>query len=117
MTTSGGPIPTTGDPEVDQVLETLATQSARFEEVGRLISDIRGRGEAEDGRVVVEVLPSGSLASLTIDPRAMRLGSQALAEAILAAAKEAEEDATRKAETLMSPLLDDPPPYGHTPRG
>ncbi|GAA3812257.1 hypothetical protein GCM10022226_36140 [Sphaerisporangium flaviroseum] len=108
MTTSGGPYSPTGDPEVDQVLETLADQSARFEEAGRLLSETRGRGEAEEGRVVVEVLPNGSLAGLRIDPRAMRLGSEALAEAILRAAGEAEADAVRQAESLMLPLLGEP---------
>ncbi|WP_424535173.1 YbaB/EbfC family nucleoid-associated protein [Sphaerisporangium viridialbum] len=112
MTTSGEPFPSTGDREVDAVLEALATQSARFQEAGQRLSETRGRGEAEEGRVVVEVLPSGSLAALRIDPRAMRLGSEALAEAILRAAREAEGDAAERAESLMRPFLDEAEPFG-----
>jgi DNA-binding protein YbaB len=112
MTTNGGPYSPTGDPEVDEVLEALAAQSARFEAVGRRLSETRGRGESEDGRVIVEALPGGSLVALRIDPRAMRLGSEALAEAILAAARRAEADAADRAESLMAPLVEEPSPAG-----
>ncbi|MFC6083142.1 YbaB/EbfC family nucleoid-associated protein [Sphaerisporangium aureirubrum] len=105
MTWRGEPFSPTGDPEVDQVLETLAVQTAQFEEVGRRLSATLGRGEAEDGRVVVEVRTGGSLASLHIDPRALRLGSEALAEAILRAAKDAETNVASRAEAVMRPLL------------
>lgn len=94
------------------MLEALATQSARFQEAGQRLAETRGRGEAEEGRVVVEVLPSGSLAALRIDPRAMRLGSEALAEAILRAAREAEGDAAERAESLMRPFLDEAESFG-----
>lgn len=108
MTTSGEQFSRTGDQEIDRMLETLAAQSARFEEMGQRLAEARGRGEAEDGRVVVEVTPGGSLAALRIDPRAMRLGSEALAEAILQAARQAENDAAERAEEMMRPLLDEP---------
>ncbi|MFC4584712.1 YbaB/EbfC family nucleoid-associated protein [Sphaerisporangium corydalis] len=111
MTTNGGPFgpfSPTGDPEVDEVLKTLNAQSADFEEAGRLLSETVGRGEAEEGRVVVEVRPNGSLTALRIDPRAMRLGSEALAEAILRAAGAAEADAAERAESLMLPLFGEP---------
>ncbi|MFC4529492.1 YbaB/EbfC family nucleoid-associated protein [Sphaerisporangium dianthi] len=117
MTTSGGPFSPTGDPEVDEVLEGLAAQSATFQAVGLRISETRGRGEAEEGRVVVEALPGGSVVSLRIDPRAMRLGSEALAEAILAAARLAEADAAGQAESLMASLVEEPPHPGGFPRG
>ncbi|GGL10667.1 hypothetical protein Sme01_16000 [Sphaerisporangium melleum] len=106
MTTGPGERPfTSGDPQVDEVLEALAAQSAMFEAAGRRMAETRGQGEAEDGRVVVEVSPGGSLVSLRIDPRAMRLGSEALAEAIIAAARQAEQDAARRAEAVMLPLV------------
>ncbi|MDH2425065.1 YbaB/EbfC family nucleoid-associated protein [Sphaerisporangium sp. TRM90804] len=105
MTTRGEPYPPSGDPEIDRVLESLAAQRAEFEQVGRRLSETLGRGEAEDGRVAVEVRPNGSLAGLRIDPRAMRLGSDALAEAILRAAVDAEADAAAKAEAAMLTLL------------
>lgn len=110
MTWRGEPFSPTGDPEVDRVLETLAAQTAQFEEVGRRLSATLGRGEAEDGRVVVEVRTGGSLASLRLDPRALTLAPDVLAAAILSAAKEAETNAANRAEAVMRPLLGDDRP-------
>ncbi|MEQ4725778.1 YbaB/EbfC family nucleoid-associated protein [Nonomuraea sp. B19D2] len=84
--------PHTGDPEIDRALAEMAAQTARFEEVSRLLEETRGRGESAGGQVAVELRHTGSLAGLHIDPRAMRLGSQALADAILEAFRLAEED-------------------------
>ncbi|MEO3810493.1 YbaB/EbfC family nucleoid-associated protein [Sphaerisporangium sp. B11E5] len=114
MTWRGEPFSPTGDPEVDQVLETLAVQTAQFEEVGRRLSATLGRGEAEDGRVVVEVRTGGSLASLRIDPRALTLGPEALSAAILRAAKEAETNVANRAEAVMRPLLGEDKPRAPT---
>jgi DNA-binding protein YbaB len=104
MTWRGEPFSPTGDPEVDQALETLAVHTAQFEEVGRRLSATLGRGEAEDGRVVVEVRTGGSLASLHLDPRALDLGPEALAAAVLRAAKEAETNVAGRAEAVLRPL-------------
>ncbi|TDD19196.1 YbaB/EbfC family nucleoid-associated protein [Nonomuraea diastatica] len=86
--------PPTGDPELDRVLAEMAAQTAGFEEISRLLQETRGRGESAGGQVAVEVTPAGSLAALHIDPRAMRLGSRALSEAIVEAYRLAEEDVT-----------------------
>lgn len=97
------------------MMAVLGRQAARFEKVGRDLAETRGRGAAANGTVVVEVSADGSLTGLTIDPRAMRLGSEALAQAILKAAKDAEHDVAAQANQVMEPLLDadiwdDPPP-------
>ncbi|TDC00330.1 YbaB/EbfC family DNA-binding protein [Nonomuraea longispora] len=86
--------PPTGDPELDRALAEMAAQTAKFEEVSRLLQETRGRGESAGGQVAVEITPQGSLAALHIDPRAMRLGSKALTEAIVEAYRLAEEDVT-----------------------
>ena len=62
---------------------------------------------APGGQVEVEVLPSGALSSLRIESRAMRLGSQALTEAILEAARQAEKDAADQLAALTEPLLEE----------
>lgn len=97
-----------GDPEMQQLLAVIGEQTNRMEEVGQSLAEARGRGEAAGGHVSVEVLASGSLAALRIDPRALRLGSEALAEAILAASDEAVRDAAEQAGTLLNSLLEDP---------
>ncbi|MDF2709533.1 MAG: hypothetical protein K0R62_5185 [Nonomuraea muscovyensis] len=97
-----------GDPEIDRMLAQLAQQTELLEEVGRSLEEARGRGVAADGQVQVEVLPSGGLAALRIAPRAMRLGSEELAEAIMEAARRAEEDVTGQAFAVTQRLLAGP---------
>ncbi|MDF5758947.1 YbaB/EbfC family nucleoid-associated protein [Spongiactinospora sp. TRM90649] len=108
MSTPDEPFAPTGDPEIDQGLAGLVARMGRYEQVAHQINETRGRGEAAGGLVTVEVLPSGALAALRIAPRAMRLSSQALAEAILAAAAKAEEDAVEQTSALAESLLAEP---------
>jgi DNA-binding protein YbaB len=98
----------TGDPEADRLLAGIWEQTNRMEEVGQSLAETRGRGEAADGHVQVEVLASGELAALRLDPRALRLGSEALAEAILAASGEAARDAAEQTGGLLNSLLEEP---------
>ncbi|MEU3165255.1 YbaB/EbfC family nucleoid-associated protein [Streptosporangium sp. NPDC006930] len=105
---SDEPYSPTGDPEADRLLTVIGEQTTRMEEVGRSLADARGHGRAADGHVSVEVLASGALAALRIDPRALRLGSEALAEAILEASGEAVRDAAEQSGALLNSLLEDP---------
>ncbi|WP_433443996.1 YbaB/EbfC family nucleoid-associated protein [Nonomuraea sp. CA-141351] len=98
--------PHTGDPEIDRALAEMAAHTARFEEVSRLLDETRGRGESAGGQVAVELKATGSLAALHIDPRAMRLGSQALAEAIVAAFRLAEEDVAAQSYDVARTVFD-----------
>lgn len=69
-------------------------------ELERLQTD----GEAADGLVTVTVGPTGALMNVRIDPRAMRLDSTSLAEAILEAAQQATARAGEKAEEIFAGL-------------
>ncbi|MFI7443382.1 YbaB/EbfC family nucleoid-associated protein [Nonomuraea indica] len=100
--------PRSGDPEIDRMLAQLAEQTELLEEVGRSLEAARGHGAAADGLVEVEVLASGGLAALRIAPRAMRLGSEELAEAIMEAARRAEEDVTGQTFAATRRLLSEP---------
>ena len=86
---------------VEALLTSISESNEKLTELREQIAGVRGEGIAADGRVVVEVLPSGELAGLTIDPRAMRLGSDALAEQILAASQEAVRAASEQTTELM----------------
>lgn len=55
-------------------------------------AELRGVGEASGGQVQVTVTAGGKLAAVKIDPRAMRLGSEALGEQIVAAGNAALDD-------------------------
>ncbi|MDR8408678.1 YbaB/EbfC family nucleoid-associated protein [Nonomuraea sp. 3-1Str] len=90
------------DEEMSRFLSQFQADTAPLEELRERLDAIRGRGEAADGLVRAEVLPSGALGSLRIDPRAMRLGADALAEAVLAAANDATADLTAQMAGLMT---------------
>lgn len=94
-----------GDEELDRLLGQFEGEVAELQRLQGRIQGIRGQGQAADGRVTVKASLTGALAGLTIDPRAMRLGSAELADAILQAAGEAVHDAERQAQELMGPFV------------
>jgi DNA-binding protein YbaB len=73
------------DAAMRQIREQLDTFQARRESVAALV----GEGTSEDGLVTVRTGAAGMLEDLEIDPKAMRLGSQGLRDAILEAARNA----------------------------
>ncbi|MFC5831804.1 YbaB/EbfC family nucleoid-associated protein [Nonomuraea insulae] len=98
--------PRTGDPELDRALAEMAAQTSRLEEVSRLLGETRGRGESAGGQVAVELAGTGTLADLHIDPRALRLGSKALVEAIKEAFGRAEEDVAERSHALARTVFE-----------
>ncbi|MGN9842084.1 YbaB/EbfC family nucleoid-associated protein [Nonomuraea sp. H19] len=98
--------PPTGDPELDRAIAEMVAQTAGFEEMSRRLEETRGRGESAGGQVAVELTPTGSLAALHIDPRALRMGSQALSEALLEAFRRAEEDVASQSFELAKTLFE-----------
>ncbi|GAA4640703.1 hypothetical protein GCM10023196_107290 [Actinoallomurus vinaceus] len=93
---------------MEGVRKQLTEQAERFAELREKLAEVRGRGEAAEGKVVVEVAPGGALKSVQIDPRAMKLGSEVLAEAVLEAAGKAFQDLTDQTSELMKPAFGDP---------
>ncbi|MEV0202652.1 YbaB/EbfC family nucleoid-associated protein [Nonomuraea sp. NPDC050691] len=90
------------DAEMGRFLAQFEADIQPLEELQERVKAIRGRGEAADGWVRAEVSASGALDSLRIDPRAMRLGADALAEAVLAAASDATADLTTQMAGMMT---------------
>jgi DNA-binding protein YbaB len=101
-------MPSTGDPEIDRAVAELMARTADLEETGRRLEHLRGRGASADGQVRVEVEPGATLASLHIAPRAMRLGSEALTDAIMEAVRQAEEDLAAHTFTQTQEIFDLP---------
>ncbi|MCG5219410.1 YbaB/EbfC family nucleoid-associated protein [Streptosporangium sp. KLBMP 9127] len=94
-----------GDEEIDRHLGGFRQDLAELEVLHEAIDEVRGRGVAAQGRVVAEASPTGAFTGLTIDPRAMRLGSDELATVILQAAGAATRDAESRMRELMHPLV------------
>ncbi|MER6828627.1 MULTISPECIES: YbaB/EbfC family nucleoid-associated protein [unclassified Streptosporangium] len=105
MTTADGRFGRTGNPEVDQLAEGFDKLSARYERMREELTEMRAHGEAADGLVKVEVAPGGALLGVDINPRAMRLGSEALGEAIMEAVGEASKMAAARMDEVLAPLL------------
>ncbi|MFE3450521.1 YbaB/EbfC family nucleoid-associated protein [Nonomuraea sp. NPDC059194] len=99
------------DAEIRRLMADFAEEMRPLHEARERMAEVRGHGEAAEGLVRLEVTPGGALSGLTIDPRAMKLGSEALAEAVLEAARAAAADAAgRLSETVgetMTPYLED----------
>lgn len=96
----------TGDPELDRLMTEFQANSKEFAGVMAEIGDVVGQASGADDKVRVRVSASGQLLGLRIDPRAMRLGSQELAETIVALSRRATEDAARRAMELTRPYLE-----------
>ncbi|MDP9865565.1 MULTISPECIES: YbaB/EbfC family nucleoid-associated protein [Streptosporangium] len=114
MTTPYGDFGRSGDPEVDRLLEGFGKLSKQYEKMIDELSEANGQGEAADGLVRVEVGPEGSLIGVKIDPRAMRLGSEALADAIMEAATKAQTRATERLSEVMAPLTNQLEGFNHS---
>ncbi|MFI0406346.1 YbaB/EbfC family nucleoid-associated protein [Actinomadura sp. 3N508] len=94
----------TGNPELDRFVASAMEQVRKAQEIREQLSEVTGVGEASNGQVRVEVQTSGALRGVTIDPRAMRMGSEALGEAILEAAQNAAQNVQEQISQLMEPI-------------
>ncbi|MDF5752611.1 YbaB/EbfC family nucleoid-associated protein [Spongiactinospora sp. TRM90649] len=98
------PVPAAKDPDLTRMMTSLDEQAALFGQVGRDLAETRGTGEAAGGLVTVEVSSSGTLAGVRIEPDALSLGADALAQAVVSAAKLAEQDVAERAHQALGPL-------------
>ncbi|WP_242909082.1 YbaB/EbfC family nucleoid-associated protein [Actinomadura terrae] len=97
----------TGNPELDREVERL---NGRLQQALSLVSamaELKGEAESRDGFVQVTLSSNGMLSGLTINPRAMKQGSEALAEQILETVKTAQENLSKESQELVAPLLGD----------
>lgn len=99
------------DPDRFQVedLHRIARQSedalSALTEVLAEIQRVTGEGEAADGLIRVVVDSAGRAAKVAVDPRAMRLGSEALAEGVRDAFNAAQDDLQAKSGRLIAGAL------------
>ncbi|MEU0484767.1 YbaB/EbfC family nucleoid-associated protein [Streptosporangium sp. NPDC006013] len=84
--------------QADRVVRDLA---GAVEEIGA----VRGEGESADGLVRATVDGGGMIQGIRLDARAMRLGSEGLAEALTDVVRAAQEDARRRTESLLRSAL------------
>lgn len=95
--------------DIDKLIADTERQVAAMGEFQQRIAAVSGEGHGLNGMVFVRTGASGMIEELTIDPRAMRTGSQILAEEIIAAAKAAAEQAARATAEIATELLGQDP--------
>ncbi|GAA4628814.1 hypothetical protein GCM10023196_046760 [Actinoallomurus vinaceus] len=91
-------------PELDEVLRHARAQADQARKLKEAVTGLRGTAESPDGRVKVECTADDPLATLLIDPRAMRLGSQELAEVIATVALHARQDLERRTNEVTTEI-------------
>ncbi|WP_433056885.1 YbaB/EbfC family nucleoid-associated protein [Dactylosporangium sp. CS-033363] len=74
------------------------------------LSELAGSGAAADGQIRARVDSASGLSGLVIDPRALRQGSEALAEHVIAAVAAANADLRAQIEEVMREALGDAMP-------
>jgi DNA-binding protein YbaB len=84
-----------------QADDALRRLSASTEDMAALTAT----GEAADGYVRVAVDSSGRVTRISLNPRAMRMDSESLSEALLDAIGAAQEDAQRRKQEMVAELL------------
>jgi DNA-binding protein YbaB len=91
---------------IENLASLIAQQNATVREMRDELGELRGTARSADGRIRVEVDQRGALTGLWIDPRAMRSGSEALAQAVLATVSDAVRDASEKAGSVTRSRMD-----------
>ncbi|TDB82952.1 YbaB/EbfC family DNA-binding protein [Actinomadura sp. KC216] len=91
--------------DLEKILRASERQVANAEEMKSRTADLLGHAESDDGRIKVEWGPFGELSKLQIDPRALRDGSEKLAETIVEVAREAKQDLQRQLDDLTSEVF------------
>ncbi|MEV0380463.1 YbaB/EbfC family nucleoid-associated protein [Nonomuraea sp. NPDC050643] len=94
------------DPEdLERITARAEEMLARAEELRSEIDVVVGHGEAADGQVRVTAAASGRLMDVKFAPRAMRMDSLTLAEAVLRAAQQAQDDVAGRVDAVMAETL------------
>jgi len=104
--TQNGPMSfQTGNPEIDRHMSRVFEQLGQFQTVQQELAEAKETGTGAAGLVKVTVGPSANLLDVALDPRAMRLDSISLTEAIMAAYQAACDQMNHRVTEIMGPLM------------
>lgn len=96
-----------GRTDMEGSLQRARMQAEKIKDMQDELMSLVGRGEAADGKVRVEYATGVGMQNLELDPRAMRMGSQELAEAITAAVRQAMGDLQSQTAAITKARLGD----------
>ncbi|MBA9001968.1 MULTISPECIES: YbaB/EbfC family nucleoid-associated protein [Thermomonospora] len=101
-----------GSASFDRFQAAMEQDAERMRGFQERMSQIRGRGEAADGRIVAEVDSEGGLTALDMDPRVLRMPlediSAEIRKAVNAAFKDFQDQAAAMAAELYGTKDEDP---------
>jgi len=96
-------------PALDRMEALVRGLDAMSRDLGDKLGALAGRsaqGVSDSGLVLVQASADGAITDVRIDPRALRSGSQTLAEEFLQAAQRAQEQAAELSKETVRALLD-----------
>jgi len=94
--------------DVNRLAQEMRDQTAQAVELQRQVAGLVGTAESRDGQVRLGFSPSRGLTELSIDPRAMRMGSDNLSRQIMDLCTQAMDDLDRqKQEAARETFGDD----------
>ncbi|MEV0165762.1 YbaB/EbfC DNA-binding family protein [Nonomuraea fuscirosea] len=88
--------------DLERITARAEEMLAHVERLKDELDVVVGRGEAADGQVRVTAGASGRLIDVVLAPRVMGMDSRKLAEAVLRAAQEAQDEAAGKVDEIMA---------------
>lgn len=92
--------------DLDRIFGQSQELMKNLEQVQEALAEVTGEGEAADGLVRAVVDGSGGIQEVALNPRAMRMDSLTLAEALTHAVREAQSDAGSKTALLLRGAAD-----------
>lgn len=93
--------------DMEATLRQARAQAETIKAMQDELMALVGRGAAADGKVTVEYATGIGMRNLNLDARAMRMGSQELADAITSAVRAAMNDLQRQTSALTKARLGD----------
>lgn len=90
---------------VDKLVNDARQRFARMSELQERMSAFEGHARSEDGRISATYTAAKGLTDLHLDPRALRMGSQELADTIVWVIGEAAADLQRQNTEAMSEVF------------
>ncbi|WP_326627986.1 YbaB/EbfC family nucleoid-associated protein [Nonomuraea fuscirosea] len=88
--------------DLERITARAEEMLAHVEQLKDELDVVVGRGEAADGQVRVTAGASGRLIDVVLAPRVMGMDSRKLAEAVLRAAQEAQDEVAGKVDKIMA---------------
>ncbi|GAA3242645.1 hypothetical protein GCM10020216_069410 [Nonomuraea helvata] len=88
--------------DMDELLKANERELARLAAVADDLRSISGKGESRSGLTTAVVDADGRLQRVTFSPRVLRLDLAALAEEVVQAVRQAQEDQDRQAQELLA---------------